>query len=551
MQLNFISGKILSDVECCICYSTKCSKSGYEKLVKCTTEKAALSLQQCATQKNDNPRLLASVAGLEVQNIVAYELHYHRTCQREYTRPNKSLGGNVKLDDAALKELYGVVTETVIEQGKVMFTEEFRSIYETHCQDKNAVPNRRTLLDLVLQTFQDEIESWVPKHGMLFIFNAQIPKGQIIEILMQKHRTAEEKNKQPSVEEKVKEVAILLRNEIQSVPLTYEYWPPDETTLLEKITEHPPFLSQFLNTLLTTRYSKNSRRKARVIHSLIQDIIYNVTNGNHRTAKHVIFSLCAKRKTGSKQLISWLNRFGHGISYDEVNYLETFLAEEAIKNQSVRSYCPASVQPSVFVTFVWDNNDINPETLTGVSMHCTNGIIVQLSQHSQENRREVRRQISDTSHERKRSFKALPNMLDFYVSKKREDPKHLTDIDLESKECDGMLPSSVIDFLWTLLRSKFIVDGNEQRIPNWTGFNYMIEKDNGAPIHAITYLPAIDQSPTKMETVLEVLCQSKSKAETLGLTETDVVMDQAIYAKVISNTLIKGIIFRGYLILGF
>ena len=144
MQLNFISGKILSDVECCICYSTKCSKSGYEKLVKCTTEKAALSLQQCATQKNDNPRLLASVAGLEVQNIVAYELHYHRTCQKEYTRPNKSLGGNVKLDDAALKELYGVVTETVIEQGKVMFTEEFRSIYETHCQDKNAnaVPNR-------------------------------------------------------------------------------------------------------------------------------------------------------------------------------------------------------------------------------------------------------------------------------------------------------------------------------------------------------------------------------------------------------------------------
>jgi hypothetical protein len=35
-----------------------------------------------------------------------------------------------------------------------------------------------------------------------------------------------------------------------------------------------------------------------------------------------------------------------------------------------------------------------------------------------------------------------------------------------------------------------------------------------------------------METVVEVLKQSKSKAETLGLRETDVVFDQAIYAKV-------------------
>ncbi len=47
----------------------------------------------------------------------------------------------------------------------------------------------------------------------------------------------------------------------------------------------------------------------------------------------------------------------------------------------------------------------------------------------------------------------------------------------------------------------------------------------------VVCLPAINQSPTKLETVQDVLVQSKLKAEALGLSETDVVMDQAIYAR--------------------
>ena len=41
-----------------------------------------------------------------------------------------------------------------------------------------------------------------------------------------------------------------------------------------------------------------------------------------------------------------------------------------------------------------------------------------------------------------------------------------------------------------------------------------------------------------MEVVLEILLQSKEKATHLGLTETDIVMDQAIYAKAVEIVLI-------------
>jgi len=49
----------------------------------------------------------------------------------------------------------------------------------------------------------------------------------------------------------------------------------------------------------------------------------------------------------------------------QVNAIETFLAENASMNQASKSFCPRSLYPDCFVTFIWDNNDINPESLKG------------------------------------------------------------------------------------------------------------------------------------------------------------------------------------------
>ena len=39
---------------------------------------------------------------------------------------------------------------------------------------------------------------------------------------------------------------------------------------------------------------------------------------------------------------------------------------------------PQTIKPNVFASFVWDNNDICEETLTGSgATHVTNGIIIQ------------------------------------------------------------------------------------------------------------------------------------------------------------------------------
>lgn len=73
-------GKIIADIECCIYSRQKWRKGIYEKLSKCVTENTAETLKLFAVQKNYNLRLLAYVAGMDWQFIVAIGLQYHPSC---------------------------------------------------------------------------------------------------------------------------------------------------------------------------------------------------------------------------------------------------------------------------------------------------------------------------------------------------------------------------------------------------------------------------------------------------------------------------------------
>ena len=79
------------------------------------------------------------------------------------------------------------------------------------------------------------------------------------------------------------------------------------------------------------------------------------------------------------------------------------------------------------------------------------------------------------------------------------------------------------------MQNRYFLD---KTIPNWTGFNYLInQSDHSKQVHEIYHLPAINASPTENDTVLKLLQQSNCISEKLGLDETDIVLDQAIYSK--------------------
>ena len=55
--------------------------------------------------------------------------------------------------------------------------------------------------------------------------------------------------------------------------------------------------------------------------------------------------LCLQRKTGSKDILTWLKRFGHCISYDEVNRIETYSSEIESKNNGNERFIPLNINP--------------------------------------------------------------------------------------------------------------------------------------------------------------------------------------------------------------
>lgn len=168
-------------------------------------------------------------------------------------------------------------------------------------------------------------------------------------------------------------------------------------------------------------------------------------------------------------------------------------------------------------------------------MHITNGIVIQIKSYTTRDRHPSNRILV----QRKRSFKAIENKLPRYKGITRDEPTHLNSpIPYDQPYENQIEISDLIDFFWILLRM------NSSTIPGWKGFNFLIHPFNDEPVHEITYLPAINESPTKMDTVLELLYQSKEKAEKLGLVETDVVLDQAIYAKACEVNLIIKILIH-------
>ena len=115
----------------------------------------------------------------------------------------------------------------------------------------------------------------------------------------------------------------------------------------------------------------------RLVLSFAQDLLYKVSKGRMKTPKHVALPIAVKNITGSKEVISLLSRYGHGISYCQV--LETALAESHMETQEHDVILPNAICANVFSTFCWDNINLLEETLSGRgTTRCTNGIVVQM-----------------------------------------------------------------------------------------------------------------------------------------------------------------------------
>ncbi|MEM7298199.1 MAG: hypothetical protein AAF391_08040, partial [Bacteroidota bacterium] len=174
-----------------------------------------------------------------------------------------------------------------------------------------------------------------------------------------------------------------------------------------------------------------------------------------------------------------------------------------------------------------------PESLSGVTMHCTNGIIIQKkAEHPITCSYSATAVAAPENTQRRRSFKPYTDevIAPYYKPRERSHPPTVQALDINNNLIGNML-SKLSNFVWVVTRMKAVENGKEQHVPSWTGFFSEVENEEQKQIHKVHYLPAINQSPTKLDTVQEVLKQVKAKAEAIGLQHADLVLDHAIYSK--------------------
>lgn len=124
-----------------------------------------------------------------------------------------------------------------------------------------------------------------------------------------------------------------------------------------------PCLDSFLESrVLRRKFHRSLTGRSTVIYSLGQDLVYCVSHGRIKTPKHVLLRTTVKSLTGNAEMMTLLNRFGHGMSYSQVEELETALAEQQADKQKDGNVLPSVCKPNIPRVFCWDNNDLQEET---------------------------------------------------------------------------------------------------------------------------------------------------------------------------------------------
>ena len=93
--------------------------------------------------------------------------------------------------------------------------------------------------------------------------------------------------------------------------------------------------------------------------------------------KHILLATTVHHLTGSAEIITILNRFGHCQSYSRTLELETAMCRSVTDNSS---HLPPSISTdnNVIVHLCWDNFDLNEETPSSTgTTHTVHGIITQ------------------------------------------------------------------------------------------------------------------------------------------------------------------------------
>ena len=227
-------------------------------------------------------------------------------------------------------------------------------------------------------------------------------------------------------------------------------------------------LTDFLKILLTGDMGESppSARVERLIQSFSQDCVYAITAGVQKPGKHILLPWTVKTLTGNVELIKILNWLGHGISYSQLEEIDTALCLQKLGDSDESDVVlPTNVLLGIPTTLAYDNIGRIEETLSGAgTSHRVNGIVIQPLAPT------VKPPPKDQTavKTRKRSIDPPPLQLPLYNAGVHVGPPVLELVEINSEE--AIRNAQMKNQLWSLVRQ---TDVKNQKVCSWTGFNIL------------------------------------------------------------------------------
>ena len=220
--------------------------------------------------------------------------------------------------------------EVVDKQVVVSMTDlarKLESFIQSRGVDKLNESTKKHIRRKIEAEFGSALEIFPNDNGKLLIISKNLNRQETVKVNVALKKELEIlKSKSTDVKQVIDQCSAYIRRAILDTKWKTP-WPIHPCDLNGEPFPVPEYLSRLLMGLLTSDPDiiNPSHRVMTLVGSFSQDIIYATTCGQTKPPKQLLISYGVKTLTGNVELIQMLNRFGHGVSYSQLEENDTAL----------------------------------------------------------------------------------------------------------------------------------------------------------------------------------------------------------------------------------
>ena len=480
-----------------------------QPLSQCTLDSSQDFIKNMIKQQGDE-HLDALVGNISFHSK---EVHYHNKCRQDYVdgaKGTEKLKVPNKMEDA-YSELYCDVEKLVLGSHQPMTAKSLFEKFKPICERKGMkVPEQRTILQNTLEHFKDKLKvlTGSKKKGTI-LYDATIDPD-LVPLLL---RGAKDIYDDDSL--LLEKTAKVLRQMLLSVKSTCA---PLATALTsdnfkQGQAEVPQQCIQFFSDILCVDPEQPTEKEARLALSLSSDLLYGVTKGHVKPAKHLCMGVGIKSITGSEKVCEILHKFGHSISCSQEKEILTEIAEEI--SQKKRAL-PDGLYPEAGLATViaWDNYD---ELVDSVMAHleATHDTMGLVCQNKKTDDAPPPLELASVSTDgpilkkRRRNYTGKGEDL-IVPYMKIPKAKQFSFNSYHAITPTSCQTAKSLDNLWL-----FVSLLHATSTPMWRGWNSVTMVDT-LPVQRIGYMENIALPPTRLDVVQETLAISEKVRQECG-----------------------------------